>query len=118
MASANSYKLKMVVPVATCIVLVLLSMGPPAMAGVEEDCAVICRPACDGFTSEVCMGLNGTFPVLNSLDFFYTTCKVRISALCRSLCFSVCTLDTLTPPPGAPSPAPSGAAAPPACNKP
>nr|TKW02182.1 hypothetical protein SEVIR_8G229300v2 [Setaria viridis] len=96
----------MAVPVAACIALVLLSMGPPAMADVEDDCRAICYPACDGFTSEVCRSLNGTLPVLGNIGFFYTTCKVRVSIACRTLCFNVCTLNTLTPSGGAPMPAP------------
>ncbi|RCV39371.1 hypothetical protein SETIT_8G218700v2 [Setaria italica] len=100
MSSASGALLRKVIHVAACTVLVLLSMGPPAMADMNDDCAAICRPACDGFTSEVCGSLNGTLPVLGNIGFFYTTCKVRVSSACRTLCFNVCTLNTLTPAPG------------------
>ncbi|CAO2142618.1 unnamed protein product [Urochloa humidicola] len=113
-SSANGTGLKLhIVPVAACMVLVLLSMSSPVMADIQDDCRTICRPKCDEFTSEVCTSIKTILPTVSNLGFFDTTCKVRVSTLCRTLCMSICTLNTLTP--GAPTPAPGSAAAPPPC---
>jgi hypothetical protein len=113
MASANGSVHKMVAPVAACIVLVVLSMGPLVMADVEDDCVPICLPACDDLSSKVCSSLSATLPILKNLDFFYPTCEVRVTTLCKALCFNICSLNTLTP--SAPMPAPGSTAAPPPC---
>ncbi|TKW02187.1 hypothetical protein SEVIR_8G229800v4 [Setaria viridis] len=114
MAPANGAVLQKVVPVATCIALVLLSMGSPAMADIQDDCRATCRPLCDGFSSDVCNAVIGIAPtILNNLNFFFTTCKVRVSGLCTPVCVNVCSLNTLSP--GAPTPAPASTAAPPPC---
>ncbi|CAL4982879.1 unnamed protein product [Urochloa decumbens] len=111
---ASSPVLKMVVPVAACVVLVLLSMGSPVMADIQDDCRTICRPKCDDLTSDVCTSIKEILPtILSNLDAFGMTCRVRVSTLCRTLCINICTLNTLTP--GAPTPAPGSAAAPPPC---
>ncbi|CAN6373338.1 unnamed protein product [Urochloa humidicola] len=114
MASANGAMLRTAAPVTACVMLLLLSMASyPVMAEVEDDCGTICRPRCDGFTSEICRSLSEILPVLSNLDSFKTSCKVRVSTLCRTLCYGTCTLNTLTP--GAPMPAPGSAAAPSPC---
>ncbi|CAN6363610.1 unnamed protein product [Urochloa humidicola] len=114
MASADGNVHRTAVPVVACIVLLLLSMASsPVMADVEDDCGTICRPGCDGFTSEICRSISEILPLLSNLDFFKTTCKVRVSTLCRTLCYGICTLNTLTP--GAPMPAPGSTAALPPC---
>jgi hypothetical protein len=111
-ASANGSVLKMAVPVAACIALaILLSVGTPAMADMEENCRTICYPTCDNFTFGVCGSLNWTLPILSNIGFFYTTCKVRVSIACSN----VCTLNTLTPSGTAPMLAPGSTAAPPPC---
>ena len=97
--------------IADCVVLVLLSMGPVAMADIQDDCREICRPKCDDFTTRVCNTVIDIAPILRTLDFFFTTCKVRVSAQCTNLCINICSLNTLTP--SAPTPAPAGAAPPP-----
>ncbi|CAL4979018.1 unnamed protein product [Urochloa decumbens] len=113
MANPNAAKLRMAIPVAACIALILLSMGSsPVMADVQDDCRVICRPKCDGFTTEVCNAVTGIAPILKTLDLFMT-CKVRISGICSALCINICSLNTLTP--SAPTPAPSSSAVPPPC---
>ncbi|CAL4979021.1 unnamed protein product [Urochloa decumbens] len=99
------------VPVAACIALVLLSMGLPAMADIQDDCRATCVPICNGLATDVCNAVTDIAPILNSLDFFFTTCKVRVSAICIPVCINVCSLNTLTP--GAPTMAPAGAAPPP-----
>ncbi|OEL21269.1 hypothetical protein BAE44_0017713 [Dichanthelium oligosanthes] len=91
--------------VAACIALVLLSMGPPAMADIQDKCRVFCQPKCDGFTTEVCRSLLDIVPIVN-LDFFFRTCKVRVSSPCSFLCINVCSLDTFTPTPTPPPPPP------------
>ncbi|RCV39370.1 hypothetical protein SETIT_8G218600v2 [Setaria italica] len=105
MAPANGDVLQKVVPVATCIALVLLSMGSPAIADIQDDCRATCRPLCDGFSSDVCNAVVDIAPtILKNLNFFFTTCKARVFGL----------LNTLSP--GAPTPAPAIAA--PAPSKP
>ncbi|CAL4982878.1 unnamed protein product [Urochloa decumbens] len=115
MANPNGAMLRMAVPVAACIALVMLSsMGAPVMADVQEDCRVICRPKCSDFTSQVCNAISDIArPIVETLDFISRTCKVRVLGLCTGLCINVCSLNTLTP--SAPTPAPSSAAAPPPC---
>ncbi|CAO2142622.1 unnamed protein product [Urochloa humidicola] len=108
MANPNGAMLRMAVSVAACIALVLLSMGPLVMADVQDDCRVICRPKCDGFSSEVCNEITLIAPIVKTLDFFSMTCKVRVFGLCTGLCINVCSLNTLTP-------APSSTPAPPPC---
>jgi hypothetical protein len=102
MFSAN----RAVLSVATCIALVSLSMGPPVTADLQDNCRAICRPKCDGLANEVCTSLSNIVPVLNNLDFFSRTCRVRISAPCASLCINICSLDTLTPSTGGSPPPP------------
>jgi hypothetical protein len=105
--------LKMAI-VAACVALVLLSMGPPAaMADPQEECRVTCIPLCDGFSKNTCNAVIDTAPILKTLNFFFTTCKVRVSALCTPLCVNTCSLNTLTPAPSASPPPP-----PPPCSKP
>uniref|UniRef100_K3ZKR0 Uncharacterized protein n=1 Tax=Setaria italica TaxID=4555 RepID=K3ZKR0_SETIT len=65
--------------VLSVAISIALSMGPPVMADLQDNCRTICRPK---------------------------TCKVRISAPCTSLCINICSLDTLTPAPRASSPSP------------
>ncbi|TKW02183.1 hypothetical protein SEVIR_8G229400v4 [Setaria viridis] len=115
MAPANGDVLQKVVPVATCIALVLLSMGSPAIADIQDDCRSTCRPLCDGFSSDVCNAVVDIAPtILKNLNFFFTTCKARVFGLCTAVCINVCSLNTLSP--GAPTPAPAIAA--PAPSKP
>ncbi|CAL4979019.1 unnamed protein product [Urochloa decumbens] len=112
---ASSAMFRMAIPVAACMVLVLLSMGSPVMADIQDDCRAICRPKCDELTSDVYTSLKEILPtILSNLDAFGTSCKVRVSTLCRTFCMSVCTLNTFTPA-GAPTPAPGSTAAPPPC---
>ncbi|RLM69830.1 hypothetical protein C2845_PM17G14320 [Panicum miliaceum] len=101
-------KTAVAVAAAACAALVLLSMGPaPVVADIQDDCRVICRPKCDDFTTGVCNTVIDIAPVLRNLDFFFTTCKVRVSAQCTNLCINICSLNTLTPaPPASPPPPP------------
>jgi hypothetical protein len=112
MAAATMLKMAIV---AACIALVLLSMGPPpVLADLQDECRVTCRPTCDGFSSDVCNTVTDIAPILKTLNFFFTTCKVRVSGLCSALCVNICSLNTLTL--GTPTQlAPASAAAPPPC---
>ncbi|PUZ45682.1 hypothetical protein GQ55_8G244800 [Panicum hallii var. hallii] len=115
MAPASGAVLRKVAPVAACIMLVLLSMGPLAMADIQDDCRVFCIPRCNAFASNTCSTITGIASILNGLPFFRETCTVRVAQLCLTFCINICTLNTLTP--GAPTPArapaPAGAAPPP-----
>ncbi|KAF8673033.1 hypothetical protein HU200_049106 [Digitaria exilis] len=91
---------------AACIAVVFLSMGPSAMADIQDDCRVICRQNCDGFSTDVCNTVIDIASILNTLNFFFPTCKVRVSGLCSALCVNICSLNTITPAPPAASPAP------------
>ncbi|OQU83948.1 hypothetical protein SORBI_3005G203700 [Sorghum bicolor] len=91
--------------VAACVALVLLSMGAPAVADIQDDCRARCVPKCDGSAASFCRKLVDSFRILN-LDALYTTCKVRLSSECIYLCIEVCSLNTL-----------SDAAAPPPCKQ-
>ncbi|KAJ1276627.1 hypothetical protein BS78_05G228700 [Paspalum vaginatum] len=102
MASVRADKLKMTVAVAVCVVLVLLSMGPPTMADMVDDCRDRCRAECHGSVDEFCRNLGNSFPPLNLL---YRTCKVRLSSECIHACIDICSLNTLTPPGSSPPPA-------------
>nr|TKW02193.1 hypothetical protein SEVIR_8G230112v2 [Setaria viridis] len=90
--------LKMAI-VAACIALALLSMGPPAaMADIQDDCRATCRGLCDGFGTNTCNNIIAIAPaVLNNINFFFTTCKVRVTGLCASFCVTTCSLNTVTP---------------------
>ena len=113
MASARGAALrkKKVVPVAVlCTMLVLLSMGPPAMADIQQDCRAFCIPQCNGLASNTCSAIIDLASVLKTLPFFTETCNVRVAQLCLPVCLNACTLNTLTP---ARAPAPAGAAPPP-----
>ncbi|RCV39374.1 hypothetical protein SEVIR_8G230000v4 [Setaria viridis] len=112
MASANGAVLQKVVPVATCIALVLLSMGSPAMADIQDDCRPTCVPICQGLATNVCNAVIDLIHIQLPVDIF-PTCKVRVSAICDPVCINVCSLNTLSP--GAPTPAPASTAAPPPC---
>ncbi|TKW02178.1 hypothetical protein SEVIR_8G228900v4 [Setaria viridis] len=92
--------------VLSVAISIALSMGPPVMADLQDNCRTICRPKCDDFAIEVCTSLTNIVPILNNVDFFFRTCKVRISAPCTSLCINICSLDTLTPAPRASPPSP------------
>ncbi|KAF8673030.1 hypothetical protein HU200_049103 [Digitaria exilis] len=81
-------------------------MGPSAMADIQDDCRAFCRPQCDGFSSDVCNTVTDIAPILKTLSFFPSTCKVRVSGLCSALCINICSLNTITPAPPAASPAP------------
>ncbi|KAF8665964.1 hypothetical protein HU200_054050 [Digitaria exilis] len=72
-------------------------MGSSAMADIRDDCGAICRPQCDSFSSDVCNTVTDIVPILKTLGFFFETCDVRVSILCRTLCFNICTLNTITP---------------------
>ena len=116
-ASGAALRKKKVVPAAAlCIMLVLLSMGPPAMADIQDDCRAFCIPQCNGLASNTCSAIIDLASVLKTLPFFTETCNVRVAQLCLPVCLNACTLNTLTPP-GAPTPArepaPAGAAPPP-----
>ncbi|TKW02180.1 hypothetical protein SEVIR_8G229200v4 [Setaria viridis] len=113
MDSASGALLRKVIPVA-CILLVLLSMGSPVMADIENDCRAICIPRCSGLASDGCNSIIELAPTILKPLNLLPTCEVRIAQLCLPLCMNVCTLNTLTPP-GAPTPAPVSAAAPPPC---
>jgi hypothetical protein len=99
-----------IISVAACIALVLLSMGSPATADVQDDCRVTCIPFSNSFASTFCRSLIDSIPLLD-LDSLYTTCKVRLSAEVTHLCIDICSLNTLTP--VAHMPAPASAPAPP-----
>ncbi|RCV39366.1 hypothetical protein SETIT_8G218200v2 [Setaria italica] len=116
MASASGALLRKVIPAAACILLVLLSMGPPVMADIQSDCRAICTPRCRGLASDGCNSIIELAPAILKPLNLLPTCEVRINQLCLTLCYNVCTLNTLTPP-GAPSPAPASAAAPPPCKQ-
>ncbi|OEL23532.1 hypothetical protein BAE44_0015447 [Dichanthelium oligosanthes] len=63
------------------VAVVLLSMGSPAMADIQVQCRVICHPKCDDFTIRPSPALRGSrMRISNDLDFFFATCKVRISS--------------------------------------
>ncbi|KAG2563916.1 hypothetical protein PVAP13_8KG374300 [Panicum virgatum] len=116
MASASGAALrKKVVPVAASIMLVLLSMGSPAMADIQDNCRAFCIPQCNAFASKACDLIIDLASLKNNLPFFNQTCNVRLAQLCLPVCMNACTLNTLTP--GAPTPArapaPAGAAPPP-----
>ncbi|PUZ45683.1 hypothetical protein GQ55_8G244900 [Panicum hallii var. hallii] len=49
MASASGAALRKKKAAPACITLVLLSMGPPAMANTEKDCRAFCITQCSGF---------------------------------------------------------------------
>ncbi|KAG2563914.1 hypothetical protein PVAP13_8KG373900 [Panicum virgatum] len=102
MAAAELNKLAIA---AACAALVLLSMGPAAMADIQTDCRAFCIPQCDGMASNTCNAIIDLAPILKTLPFFAGTCNVRVAQLCITLCMSACTLNTLTPP-GAPTPVP------------
>jgi hypothetical protein len=52
-------------------------MGPPpVLADLQDECRVTCRPTCDGFSSDVCNTVTDIAPILKTLNFFFTTCKV------------------------------------------
>ncbi|CAO2146409.1 unnamed protein product [Urochloa humidicola] len=107
MAAASSAAVLKIAVVAACIAVALLSMGAPAMADLQDDCRTICRPICDGFSSDVCNAVIDIAPILKTLNFFFTTCKVRVSGLCTPLCVNTCSLNTVTPaPPSSPPPPP------------
>ncbi|KAG2563913.1 hypothetical protein PVAP13_8KG373800 [Panicum virgatum] len=111
MASARGAALrkKKVVPVAAlCTMLVLLSMGPPAMADIQQDCRAFCIPQCNGLASNTCNSntITDLASILKTLPSFTQTCNVRVAQLCLPVCMNACTLNTLTP-------APAGAAPPP-----
>ncbi|TVU03076.1 hypothetical protein EJB05_51404, partial [Eragrostis curvula] len=90
MAAISAILVKKVVVVAICITLVLLSVGPAAMADVLEDCRNDCRSPCNGFSTAVCKGLTRRLR-----ELLFATCKVRISALCSNTCINLCSIDTL-----------------------
>ncbi|KAF8673031.1 hypothetical protein HU200_049104 [Digitaria exilis] len=92
---------------ACCIVLVVfLSVSPPAMADIQDDCRASCAPRCDGLSVDFCNKVIDIAPVLKTLSFFFTTCKVRVSSLCSLLCVDICDANTVTPAPPASSPPP------------
>lgn len=109
MASPNDAMLRKAIPVAACIMLVLLSMGPLAMADIQNDCRAICGPKCDGLASDVCNSVIELAPAILKPLNILPTCVVRVDTLCRTLCMNVCTLNTLTP--SGPTPAPVSATA-------
>ncbi|CAL4986187.1 unnamed protein product [Urochloa decumbens] len=102
--------LRMAVPVAACIVLLLLSMGPPVMANAQDDnCRPACVRACTDFVSQTCKKVTDIAPILKLLPLFLVKCKEQVSPLCVPTCNNFCMMLT----PGAPAPAPAGAAPPP-----
>jgi hypothetical protein len=124
MASANAAVLRKGVPAAACIVLVvLLSMGPPATADIQEQCRAACHPPCNDFVSEACNIIARNNLILNLKlvkKSFLPKCKELVSPVCVPTCVRFCVgfsmLPTTT---GAPTPAPASAAVPLLpCNKP
>jgi hypothetical protein len=112
MASGNGAVVRKVIAVHACIMLVIcmLSMGPPVMGDIQNDCRAICIPKCNTLASDGCNIIIQVAPTLLNL---LPMCEVRIAQLCLTLCMNVCTLNTLSPP--APTPAPPAGTAPPPC---
>ncbi|CAO2142619.1 unnamed protein product [Urochloa humidicola] len=110
-ASPNGAMLRMAVPVAACIVMVLLSMGPLVKANDAQDdnCLPACVRACTDFASQACKKIIGNTLILKLVPSFLQKCKEQVSPLCAPTCNNFCMMLT----PSAPAPAPTGAAPPP-----
>ncbi|RCV39372.1 hypothetical protein SETIT_8G218800v2 [Setaria italica] len=113
MASANGAMLRKAIPVAACIVLVLLSMGPPVMADIQDECRAACLPPCNDFVSDACNIVTRIAPVLQLKKSFLRECKEQVSPVCVPTCIRFCIGFSMLP--GAPTPAPASTAAPPPC---
>ncbi|OEL23534.1 hypothetical protein BAE44_0015449 [Dichanthelium oligosanthes] len=98
-AAASSAAVLKVAVFAACMALVLLSMGLPTMADMQDDCLASCGPKCDRQVSEFRRNIVDSFPLLNLL---YETCKVRLYMECTHSCMVICTRNTLTPVAGHP----------------
>ncbi|CAN6381958.1 unnamed protein product [Urochloa humidicola] len=110
MASANGAMLiRMVVPAAACIALFLLSMGPPVMADIQDDCRLACVRECTDFVSKACKKVIVIAPILKIKPSFLQKCKVQVSPMCIPTCNHFCINLTL----GAPTPRRASPAPPP-----
>ncbi|KAF8673149.1 hypothetical protein HU200_048697 [Digitaria exilis] len=89
MASFSGARVKMVV--AVCVAVLLLSMGPAAMADLVEDCRNKCVPGCQLTAPAACTSIVQTAPDLK------VTCETRFRDLCMVLCMVFCTANTLPP---------------------
>ncbi|CAN6373337.1 unnamed protein product [Urochloa humidicola] len=109
MASPNNGAvLRLAVPVAACIALVLLPMGPPVMADVQDVCRSDCLIECTDLVSTACEKVIGIAPVLKSLPSFLEECKAQVTPTCSTItCNNICIgLKPCTPAPPPASPAP------------
>ncbi|CAL4979024.1 unnamed protein product [Urochloa decumbens] len=111
--SANGDMLRMAVPVAACIVLVLLSMGPASVMAnndaQDNNCRPACVRACNDFASQTCKKVTDIAPILKIVPSFLHKCREQASPLCVPTCNNFCMMLT----PGAPAPAPARAVPPP-----
>ncbi|KAL6657472.1 hypothetical protein ACP70R_005252 [Stipagrostis hirtigluma subsp. patula] len=82
MASANAPKVAAIAAVAA--VLLLSSMGLPAMA--QEDCRNACAPGCTKVSEASCHGIASILPFLEQL------CVIRLYDVCMHSCYTQCTL--------------------------
>jgi hypothetical protein len=104
-SAAGAGMLKVAMP-AAFIMLVLLSMGPArAMASMRGDCRAFCIPWCQANGSGLCGSVAHYFlqlPIPLPLD---ATCNERFVGVCVPICMNICTANTLTPS-GSPETAP------------
>lgn len=91
MASARSGTFKMAVAVASIgVALLLLAMATPAMADVIRECFdETCHPACIEFSAGACKGIEKRLSLLNPM------CRAQVESICLTLCYKLCSLDTL-----------------------
>lgn len=87
MASFRGTMVKMVV--AVCMAVLLLSMGPTAMADLGEDCRNSCIPGCQLVAPAACRSIVQIAPLLK------VTCEERFRGLCAQLCITFCNANTL-----------------------
>ncbi|KAF8673148.1 hypothetical protein HU200_048696 [Digitaria exilis] len=94
MASFNATMVKMVV--AVCNAVLLLSLGPTAMAADQgADCRDPCVAGCQLIAPASCTSIDQALPPLEA------TCVTRFRGLCAQLCVTFCNANTL-PQPGTP----------------